>query len=251
MYLNFAVLVLYYYLIFDKENFVFRSVGIYILLIVIFSFFIVLLSSKIGLITLLFIIFVGTFFWFIRSLAVFPSILVFTMLTTMIYVSFKYSSLIQGRIQEAVVSLSTDTPSQSTTGARLIIWDISYDLILAKPLMGYGTGDVKYELVKKYEELNYEHLYEGKLNAHNQYVQTLLAIGIIGSLFFWLYLYFPMIKLKLFRNFVYFGFIVLITFNFLTESMLETQAGVIFYAFFNALLYFNQDKIVQLNFKRS
>jgi hypothetical protein len=32
-------------------------------------------------------------------------------------------------------------------------------------------------------------------------------------------------------------FIVLIAFNFLFESMLETQAGVVFYAFFNAYLF--------------
>jgi hypothetical protein len=35
-------------------------------------------------------------------------------------------------------------------------------------------------------------------------------------------------------------FVALIALNFLPESMLETQAGVMFYAFFNSILVFSE-----------
>jgi hypothetical protein len=37
--------------------------------------------------------------------------------------------------------------------------------------------------------------------------------------------------------YLYFVFILLFSVNNLVESMLETQAGVVFYAFFNAFLF--------------
>ena len=39
-------------------------------------------------------------------------------------------------------------------------------------------------------------------------------------------------------NWLYAFFLFSIIFNFLVESMLEKQSGVIYFAFFNALLYF-------------
>lgn len=251
MYLNFAILVLYFYLIFDKEAFVIQSVTLYVILIVLFSLFVVLLSSKIGLITLLLIIFFGTLFWLLKSRAIFPSIMVFTMLTTMIYISFKYSSIIQGRIQEAIISLEDNEEVHlTTTGARLVIWGLAYDMIKEKPLIGYGTGDVKYELIELYKKFGYTHLEKARLNAHNQYLQMLIAIGIIGSILFWLYMYYPFIEPMARGDFIYAGFTIIVTLNFLTESMLETQAGVVFFAFFNSILFFNRDKVIPVKLKK-
>ena len=163
--------------------------------------------------------------------------------------SFKYSYQIQGRIQEAVNSISDEKLSYTTTGARMLIWKSALELFLEKPLFGYGTGDVKHELVGVYKKYNYDYLADYQLNAHNQYLQMLIAIGLIGSIIFWAYLIFPVFEKNFFSNMVYAGFIFLILVNFLTESMLETQAGVVFYAFFNSLLYFNRDKIHDIKIK--
>lgn len=246
LYLNFCIYFIYYYMVFDKENYRIKSDFISVFIIVIFSLFIVLLSSKMGLITLFMVIFTGTLLWFLKSRAIFPSIMVFIMLSSLIYLSFNYSNYIQGRIEEAVNSVSKDKITFTTTGARLVVWKTGLELIKKKPLFGYGTGDVKYELVEKYKEYNYSHLVEHKLNAHNQYIQMLIAIGIFGSIFFWLYLYFPIFTPGFFQNMLYVGFLGLILLNFTTESMLETQAGVVFYAFFNAMLFFNRDNVVHL-----
>ena len=249
MYLNFCIYFIYYFMVFNKEEYKIKSDFVSILIIIIFSLFIVLLSSKMGLVTLFLVIFTGTLLWFLKSRAVFPSIMVFAMLSTMIYFSFRFSNQIQGRLEEAVNSISEDKVTFTTTGARIVIWKIGLELVQKKPFFGYGTGDVKHELVEEYKKNNYSHLVEFQLNAHNQYLQMLIAIGLIGSLTFWAYLFFPVFDKRFLINSVYLGFMGLILINFLTESMLETQAGVVFYAFFNSMLYFNMDKIVPLRMR--
>lgn len=239
MYLNFAVIILYYFLISGKNDFYIKSDIILIMMVTIFSVFVVMLSSKMGLITLLIIIFGGTILWFLKSRAVFPSILVFLMVSSLIYMSFKYSTLIQSRINEAVKSISEEDYSFSTTSARIAIWEVSLALFKEAPVIGYGTGDVKDALMDEYKTRDYKFLYLKRLNAHNQYLQAVIALGAIGLIVFLFSIFYPLKLILHSRNMLYAAFLFLVTFNFLTESLLETQAGVVFYAFFNSFLYFN------------
>ena len=243
MYLNFAIIIFYYFLIVGRENFILKSDVILIVFIILFSVFVVLLSSKMGLMTLLVIIFGGTILWFLKSRAVFPSILVFLMVSSLIYVSFKYSSTIQERIFEAVRSISDDQDAYSSTSARIAIWELSADLVKQSPIIGYGTGDVKDKLMKAYEDGGFAYLLAHKLNAHNQYVQNSVAMGLTGLMIFLISILFPLGSIRKHQNMLYGGFIFLVTANFMAESVLETQAGVVFYALFNSFLYYNSKNI--------
>ena len=243
MYLNFSIVIFYYVLITSNKEFLIRSDFLLILMISVFSVFVVLLSSKMGLITLLVIIFGGTVLWFLKSRAVFPSILVFLMVSSMIYISFNYSNIIQERINEAVQSISEEDYSFSTTSARLAIWEVALDIIEESPIYGYGTGDVKDELLKEYKEREYNFLFYKKLNCHNQYLQSAIAFGVIGLIIFLFSIFYPLRKILQWRNYLYGGLLFVVVVNFLTESVLETQAGVVFYALFNSFLYFNHRNI--------
>jgi O-antigen ligase len=77
-----------------------------------------------------------------------------------------------------------------------------------------------------------------RLNAHNQFLQTYIALGILGALLLIFMLVLPGWLAIRRIHFIYFSFLAVFTFNTLVESMLEVQAGVIYYAFFNALLFF-------------
>jgi len=76
-----------------------------------------------------------------------------------------------------------------------------------------------------------------ELNAHNQYLQTMITLGIIGLIVLLLNLILPALYSMEQKHYLYLVFLILIGFNLLFESMLETQAGVVFYAFFNAYLF--------------
>jgi O-antigen ligase len=125
----------------------------------------------------------------------------------------------------------------SSSGERLLIWWYSFEITNDNLLFGVGTGDVRDELLVKYREKQMYNALGLGLNAHNQYLQTTLALGVLGLIALLLCIVLPFIYGVEYRHYLLIIFLILIAFNFLFESMLETQAGVVFYAFFNAYLF--------------
>ena len=71
------------------------------------------------------------------------------------------------------------------------------------------------------------------------YFETLISVGIIGVLLLLAYFIVPVvlwIKRKEF-DMLYFSFLLMIGFNALFESIFEVQLGIIFFCFFNSLLF--------------
>lgn len=243
LYLNLCLAIIYYYMLYGKEGNIFKSRIISFSLIAFFSFMIVLLSAKLSMITLVLLLIISNFIW-IRKEGKYVAglvLLVFAILSGIAV--YKTSDVVRVRIDEAIASVTTDSHMESTSGARIIIWSLSKELIKDEPWLGYGTGDVKDVLMKKYEEGEYSHLLYHKLNAHSQYFQTLLAVGIPGFIFFLLYLLYPLIAAGFKASFLIWMFTLLCAMNFIPESMLETQAGVVFFAFFTSLFYFNRNQL--------
>lgn len=77
------------------------------------------------------------------------------------------------------------------------------------------------------------------INAHNMFFETLISVGVIGVLLLLAYFVLPLvlwIKKKSF-DMLYFSFLLMIGFNALFESLFEVQLGIIFFCFFNSLLF--------------
>jgi O-antigen ligase len=122
---------------------------------------------------------------------------------------------------------------------RFLMWSSATDLIKEKPLFGFGTGDVQDELEKHYVEHDYVSLTYWKntrFNAHNQFMETALALGIIGLLVFVIGMIFGLKEAIRNKNKLYIVFVILFLGSCLTESMLERQNGIVFFAFFNSML---------------
>lgn len=136
-----------------------------------------------------------------------------------------------------------DNTTTESSKVRLLIWQTSAEIIKDNFLFGVGTGDVKDVLMSKYKEKGLTGAYKENLNAHNQFLQTFIALGLPGILLLLASFVFPFILAIKTRNYIYLAFLIIVFINFLTESMLETIAGVMFYAFFNSLLIVNIHRI--------
>ncbi len=124
-----------------------------------------------------------------------------------------------------------------STRARKTSWTIAVAEIAKHPF-GVGTGDIQNHMDTKYRENGHQLMAEHSLNVHNAFLQMALAQGWLALLWFLFSLAYPLRMIWKNSWWIYGFFLVLISVNFLVESMLEKQSGVIFFAFFNAVFFF-------------
>lgn len=161
------------------------------------------------------------------------------------FVALKSDQLATQRIANAIAVTSDDTDAPENTlesnNFRLIAWEIALTEIAQNP-MGVGTGSESEHFKGALREAGYPELAERDLNPHNTFFQIALAQGVIASLWFLFSLIYPLRRIWESKLWLYGFFIACISLNFAVESMLEKQSGVIFFAFFNALLFFHMLK---------
>jgi len=240
MFLNFAVvLVLAWFREHLRVVTRWQLVGITLLLLY-FSLMVVLITSKIGLISLLVIYLLFTLLLLTqkgeRKMAPYPVILAVMMVTMML---MSPGTMHRMDTSTGVVK-QADTVSANaseSTAERILVWRSSLHIIREHPLYGVGTGNVKDALLKEYEQHGIKYALSRRLDAHNQYLQTTLSLGLIGLLALLTMLLWPGILAFIRKDYIYLFFILLVSMNIFVESMFENQAGVVFYAFFNTLLF--------------
>ena len=123
------------------------------------------------------------------------------------------------------------TVSLSSTQLRLVTWQASWQVLLAHPF-GAGTGGVQKILDGLYLMEGETFAEEHHLNAHNQFLQTGAEHGWAG-LAVLILLLITLIRFASTSNGLHTAqvFTLLCGMNFLFESFLEVQAGIVFFSF--------------------
>lgn len=234
MYINLSLGILIKF-IFDQKN---RVKLRYFILMTLFILANFQLASRNGILCMIAIL-TFTFFYLILPRIKWKKSLLGLIITlgisTLVLYNSNYS---MNRFASAAEELTSNDKAlkNNSAGIRKEIWIQGYISFSENALIGVGTGDVKDELFKKYQEIGLDKALLKKLNAHNQYVQTGVALGVIGLLVLLLNLLYPFL-MSFKRNHLIYGFFSFIFgFSLLTESMLETQSGVVFFALFQSLL---------------
>lgn len=228
---------------FRKETSAFRAKWLLLMLLLYFQIFIIALSSKAGIIALV-ILYAGlVFFVALRKSTLISNAIIFSgvMLCVMLILV-----AVNPKVAERFVAMGeaisanrqeTNADTVESSLGRILIWESAIEVLSRHPVLGVGTGDVRDELLKKYHKKELKPATRMKSNAHSQYLQIYLAAGIPGLLIllacFAAGLY---VALK-YNNLLYFLFILLFSFHVLVESLFERQAGVVFFSFFNSLLF--------------
>ncbi len=153
------------------------------------------------------------------------------------FISFKlFPGAFQRLASLTTVSSSTlDKTSSESTTVRILIWEQSLQIIKNNFWLGTGIGDANDALYSAYKKNGLTGAFEHKFNAHNQYFQTFIGLGLVGFFIVFVLTVGYLIKGIVKKHFLLFLFSLLITLNFLVESMLQTSAGVLFFVFFFCL----------------
>lgn len=241
MYLNLA-LVICFYLIVRNENdlYSWRNVGLIVLSFV-FALATFFSTSRNGFLALIFILVIVSVYAIIR----YKKWLVGISVVLIIWIVA--SSLLKdinlgtrsfhgfNKVTDVIKNSNVKEDATESTAVRVLVWKSTLSLIKNNPLLGVGTGDIKDELKAEYKLNGYVEPVKKNYNAHNQFLQSFAALGIIGMLLLLAIFTYPALVSFQKNNYLYLMFIINIAVSCLTESILEVQAGVVFFTFFTSL----------------
>ncbi|MFN5620555.1 MAG: O-antigen ligase family protein [Flavobacteriales bacterium] len=125
-------------------------------------------------------------------------------------------------------------PNGHSVLQRWEFWKTGWSIAKANWLFGVGTGDVKSSFRQAYIDQQSPLQPQFRLRAHNQYLTMWITYGVVGLIIFLIILIWPLLH-GYRRDPNYIMFFILAALSFLTEDTLESQAGVMFFAYFYAL----------------
>jgi len=229
LYILFSIVTLVYLV--RKES---RYKVLYVLCIAYFAVFIWLLASRAAYIS--FMVIAG--FYFIRMGIKYNlkwMILGFVLLIAISSVIVLTNTQIKKNIKEAV-HISSDEELTKNSDIRLWIWKASLEIWNENVLFGVGIGDADSYYTQKYQEYNLKEAVDKEYNAHNQFFDEGVKLGLLGMLVLAAWFIYTLYYSYKNNNFLLFYFILIFVINFMFEVLLNRIAAVSFFAVFYSLL---------------
>lgn len=154
----------------------------------------------------------------------------------------RLGSTIESTIETVKKDSSSDKTDKDKTNeksvpkedARISIFKCGFEALKKQPIVGYGIGDVQDHLDLEYKAYGFK-AKEGKLNNHDQYMESILAAGLAGLLS--LIALLATATIALMRRNVPAGwmFVGIMAINLIFESMFYRELGIIPYIFLTSL----------------
>jgi len=149
---------------------------------------------------------------------------------------------IQNRLRTIVWEMKlyeqTGYMSGHSVAQRIEFWRAGLRIIQKNFWIGTGTGDIKKAYADEYIEMDSKLEPQFRWRAHNQYLAIFAALGFFGWLWFMFALIYPGYHLKMYNDYFYLVFFLILTLSMLSEDTIENQAGVTFFTFFTAFFLF-------------
>ncbi len=118
---------------------------------------------------------------------------------------------------------------------RIELWRNGFHVFWQHPLLGVGTGDVPDVCQARLEAID-SPLASKHMHTHNQYLNFLLAFGLIGFAVILFFFIRAIVRTHSCRRVLFSAFLCILLISFLSEDTLETLAGITFTALFLSLL---------------
>jgi hypothetical protein len=148
-----------------------------------------------------------------------------------------------GKLNEVRFQLhQTNDPNGSTILQRFEFWKTGLEIINENWLIGVGTGDIKSEFQRKYNENKSKLLPQNRLEAHNTFMTFFITFGVFGFLLLIYFLYYQFIQFYKVNDIVGLMFLLIMSSSFITEDTLETQMGITIFSFLFSVLSVRSDQ---------
>ncbi|AKQ45267.1 hypothetical protein TH63_05870 [Rufibacter radiotolerans] len=145
-------------------------------------------------------------------------------------------------LYENVSYLRIKLSSKAGVSERALVWSIAGDLIQEHPFTGVGVGDRQNALMAAYKELQFKEGLDLELNAHNQFLDTGVALGFPGMVFFFSMLFGILVYAFRQNNYLLFCMVLTMGLCCITESIFQRRDGVLLFSFVISLLLFAPKK---------
>ena len=255
LYLNMGLVIVFYKIIKNEDNFYSWKNAALIFTSFVFALATFLSTSRNGFLALLFLLLIVFSYSIVRYrkwlLGISMVLMVWIISSSLLKDISSGKMGLHGfdKVGKVMTDESPSNDEAESTGVRVLIWKSAVELFKSNPLIGVGTGDVKDELKRTYKKNRYSAAYKKNYNAHNQYLQTGVALGGIGLLILLALFGIPTILSFVRYNYLYLMFSINMVVSCLTESILEVQSGVVFFAFFTVILSPIMNATVNRRFK--
>ncbi|GGK78255.1 hypothetical protein GCM10011405_27610 [Rufibacter glacialis] len=144
------------------------------------------------------------------------------------------------------------TPDQwNGANFRLAAWTCGWEVFQKAPLLGVGLGDKETELIEKYQEKKFYIAIETDKNVHNNYLDILFSLGIIGFLIFlsgWLLL--PILYAYKTQNSLALLVVATFAIAWITEVYFGKNFGTMLVGFFVPFVLISSDPLISTTQKR-
>lgn len=139
------------------------------------------------------------------------------------------------------LTIPTDHTQWNSMNLRVLEWKSGLEGIKKYGLKGTGTGASLDVLYSRYHEYDMGGLNE-KYNAHNQYIETYLEIGLPGFIAFVCCILYPLRFALAKKDTLMLSLVLMVAIACFTTSMFEKSRGLTFYMAFISLFIFTERK---------
>jgi O-antigen ligase len=213
------------------------------LLVAWFTIVIVLLSSRMGILILVSAgIFVAVMH-FLKKKFTFRESIFFIFLSGVVSALIFISPVTRFRVVEEPLLTPVEFPSNprnwNSVNLRFLEWKSGVEGIKDHAIIGTGTGGTLDVLVAHYKKANLGD-FNSDYNAHNQYIETYLEIGLLGFISLLLCFLIPFLYAIRNKNRLLASFVIIVALVCLSECFFERGKGIMLYVSFVSLFMFTK-----------
>ncbi|HZY80874.1 MAG TPA: O-antigen ligase family protein [Cyclobacteriaceae bacterium] len=244
---GFAIIIVFYFIVENSTKYrLLRTLMMYALILYL-TVFLVLLAGRTPLAATLAVVGAGYLWYFYQTKRLLRGLAIVTVIVIALgFLVYQIPIMRERMLQTFGVEQTTEWINQMGNGegglpsVRLMKWQSSWNIIKENWFIGISPGDTQDALQEEYKKMGFQLAYDERFNPHNQFLQVWVGLGIIGLIVYLATFWIPLRKAIADVDYLFIAFIAFFIMCCLTESILERQFGIIFYALFNAMFLQHQ-----------